>query len=80
LDLAIFALKSKNRGHVVILFQFRGILGYLLKFFRTPYLLALASIYQALGIKINLQKCLLFLTHNPKVVGSNPAPATKYAL
>jgi len=77
LDLAIFPSKFKNRGHVVILFQFRGILGYLMKFFRAPYLLDLFSIYKALVMKINLPKCSLFLTHNPKVVGSNPAPATK---
>ena len=29
-----------------------------------------------LGVAINMQECYLSRAHNPKVAGSNPAPAT----
>jgi hypothetical protein len=31
---------------------------------------------KGLGMKINSKKYTVFVAHNPKVVGSNPAPAT----
>jgi hypothetical protein len=31
---------------------------------------------KGLGMKINSKKYAVFVAHNPKVVGSNPAPAT----
>ena len=34
--------------------------------------------YKDLGMKINTNKCLVFLAHNPKVIGSNPIPATNF--
>ena len=29
-----------------------------------------------IGLTINMPECYLFRAHNPKVVGSNPTPAT----